>query len=99
MTDPGYIDSIYPGVECFSRTRIASWHTARPSKTHPRTQSPEGRRMSRRSTLPGSLNGTTGSGSRRARIVYELTDDGLAFFKETATPEVPAFSLHDALSV
>jgi DNA-binding PadR family transcriptional regulator len=52
---------------------------------------------------PGSLTGATGTGSRRARIVYELTTDGLAQFQSLLSQSGPAaweddtFNVHFAL--
>jgi DNA-binding PadR family transcriptional regulator len=39
---------------------------------------------------PQSLTGATGSGSRRARIVYELTTDGLTQFQSLLSQSGPA---------
>jgi DNA-binding PadR family transcriptional regulator len=47
---------------------------------------------------PGSLNGA-GSGSRRARIVYELTDDGLAEFQSMLSQSGPAAWEDDTFNV
>ena len=50
-------------------------------------------------SLPGSLNGGTGSGSRRGRIVYELTDDGLAQFQSMLSQSGPAAWEDDTFNV
>jgi DNA-binding PadR family transcriptional regulator len=48
---------------------------------------------------PGSLSGTTGSGSRRGRIVYELTDGGLAQFQSMLSQSGPAAWEDDTFNV
>jgi DNA-binding PadR family transcriptional regulator len=48
---------------------------------------------------PGSLSGTAGSGSRRGRIVYALTDDGLAQFKLMLSQSGPAAWEDDTFNV
>jgi len=50
-------------------------------------------------SLPGSLNGAAGPGSRRARIVYELTDDGLAQFQSMLSQSGPAAWEDDTFNV
>ena len=50
-------------------------------------------------TLPRSLNAATGSGSRRARIVYELTDEGLAQFQSMLSQSGPAAWEDDTFNV
>src|SRR5664279_5177219 len=50
-------------------------------------------------SLPGSLNGVAGSGSRRGRIVYELTDDGLAQFRSMLSQSGPAAWEDDTFNV
>jgi DNA-binding PadR family transcriptional regulator len=50
-------------------------------------------------SLPGTLNGAAGSGSRRARIVYELTDDGLAQFQSMLSQSGPAAWEDDTFNV
>jgi len=48
---------------------------------------------------PGSLNGANGSGSRRGRIVYELTPDGLAQFQSMLSQSGPAAWEDDTFNV
>jgi len=48
---------------------------------------------------PESRNGTTGSGSRRARIVYELTTEGLAQFQSMLSQSGPAAWEDDTFNV
>jgi len=48
---------------------------------------------------PDSLAVTTGSGSRRARIVYELTTDGLAHFQSLLSQSGPAAWEDDTFNV
>jgi DNA-binding PadR family transcriptional regulator len=48
--------------------------------------------------LPGSP-GTSGSGSRRARIVYELTDEGLSQFQSMLSQSGPAAWEDDTFNV
>ena len=50
-------------------------------------------------SLPRSLNGVAGSGSRRGRIVYELTDDGLAQFQSMLSQSGPAAWEDDTFNV
>lgn len=50
-------------------------------------------------TLSGSLNSGTGSASRRGRIVYELTDDGLAQFQSMLSQSGPAAWEDDTFNV
>jgi DNA-binding PadR family transcriptional regulator len=50
-------------------------------------------------STPGSLNGVPGSGSRRARIVYKLTDDGLAQFQSMLSQSGPAAWEDDTFNV
>ena len=50
-------------------------------------------------TLPRSLNAATGSGSRRARIVYELTDEGLVQFQSMLSQSGPAAWEDDTFNV
>jgi DNA-binding PadR family transcriptional regulator len=50
-------------------------------------------------SLPGTLTGTTGSGSRRARIVYQLTADGLAQFRSLLSQSGPAAWEDDTFNV
>jgi DNA-binding PadR family transcriptional regulator len=50
-------------------------------------------------SLPGSLSGGAGPGSRRARIVYELTDDGLAQFQSMLSQSGPAAWEDDTFNV
>lgn len=50
-------------------------------------------------TLPRSLNAAAGSGSRRARIVYELTDEGLAQFQSMLSQSGPAAWEDDTFNV
>ena len=50
-------------------------------------------------TLPGSHGVPTGAGSRRARIVYELTDDGLAEFQSMLSQSGPAVWEDDTFNV
>jgi DNA-binding PadR family transcriptional regulator len=50
-------------------------------------------------TAPGPLNGPAGSGSRRGRIVYELTDDGLAQFQLMLSQSGPAAWEDDTFNV
>jgi DNA-binding PadR family transcriptional regulator len=50
-------------------------------------------------TSPGPLNGPAGSGSRRGRIVYELTDDGLAQFQLMLSQSGPAAWEDDTFNV
>ena len=49
--------------------------------------------------LPGSGTTTTGSGSRRARIVYELTDEGLSQFQSMLSQSGPAAWEDDTFNV
>jgi len=49
--------------------------------------------------MPGPLNGAAGPGSRRARIVYELTDDGLAQFQSMLSQSGPAAWEDDTFNV
>src|SRR5665647_1475735 len=54
-------------------------------------------------SLPGALTGATGSGSRRARIVYEFTAEGKEHFESLLSQSGPAaweddtFNVHFAL--
>src|SRR5450759_415166 len=48
---------------------------------------------------PGSLSGASGSGSRRGRIVYELTSDGLAQFQSMLSQSGPAAWEDDTFNV
>jgi DNA-binding PadR family transcriptional regulator len=54
-------------------------------------------------SLPGALTGATGSGSRRARIVYEFTAEGKEHFESLLAQSGPAaweddtFNVHFAL--
>ena len=50
-------------------------------------------------SMPGPLNGAAGPGSRRARIVYELTDDGLAQFQSMLSQSGPAAWEDDTFNV
>jgi DNA-binding PadR family transcriptional regulator len=50
-------------------------------------------------SLPGSFAGATGSGSRRGRIVYELTADGLAQFQSMLSQCGPAAWEDDTFNV
>ena len=50
-------------------------------------------------TLPGALTDATGSGSRRARIVYELTADGKAQFQSMLSQTGPAAWEDDTFNV
>ncbi len=50
-------------------------------------------------SLPGSPNGASGSGSRRGRIVYELTTDGLAQFQSMLSQSGPAAWEDDTFNV
>jgi DNA-binding PadR family transcriptional regulator len=50
-------------------------------------------------SLTGSMSGATGSGSRRARIVYELTSDGLAQFQSMLSQSGPAAWEDDTFNV
>ncbi|MEP7193959.1 MAG: helix-turn-helix transcriptional regulator [Actinomycetota bacterium] len=50
-------------------------------------------------SLPVSLSSTSGSGSRRGRIVYELTDDGLAQFQSMLSQSGPAAWEDDTFNV
>ena len=50
-------------------------------------------------SLPGSFAGPTGSGSRRGRIVYELTADGLAQFQAMLSQCGPAAWEDDTFNV
>jgi DNA-binding PadR family transcriptional regulator len=47
----------------------------------------------------GSLNGASGQGSRRAKIVYELTGDGLAQFQSMLSQSGPAAWEDDTFNV
>jgi DNA-binding PadR family transcriptional regulator len=49
--------------------------------------------------LPGSGTTATGSGSRRARIVYELTDEGLSQFQSMLSQSGPAAWEDDTFNV
>jgi DNA-binding PadR family transcriptional regulator len=49
--------------------------------------------------LPGSPGAAAGSGSRRARIVYELTDEGLAQFQSMLSQSGPAAWEDDTFNV
>lgn len=49
--------------------------------------------------LPGSGASATGSGSRRARIVYELTDEGLSQFQSMLSQSGPAAWEDDTFNV
>jgi DNA-binding PadR family transcriptional regulator len=49
--------------------------------------------------LPGSAGTTSGSGSRRARIVYELTDEGLNQFQSMLSQSGPAAWEDDTFNV
>jgi DNA-binding PadR family transcriptional regulator len=49
--------------------------------------------------LPGSAGTTPGSGSRRARIVYELTDEGLNQFQSMLSQSGPAAWEDDTFNV
>ena len=49
--------------------------------------------------LPGSPGGASGSGSRRGRIVYQLTDDGLAQFQSMLSQSGPAAWEDDTFNV
>ena len=49
--------------------------------------------------LPGALSGAAGPVSRRARIVYELTDDGLAQFQSMLSQSGPAAWEDDTFNV
>ena len=49
--------------------------------------------------LPGSSGGAAGTGSRRARIVYELTGDGLAEFQSMLSQSGPAAWEDDTFNV
>ena len=49
--------------------------------------------------LPGNLNGASGSGSRRGRIVYALTPDGLAQFQSMLSQSGPAAWEDDTFNV
>jgi DNA-binding PadR family transcriptional regulator len=48
---------------------------------------------------PGSLSGAAGSGSRRGRIVYELTDTGLTQFQSMLSQSGPAAWEDDTFNV
>jgi DNA-binding PadR family transcriptional regulator len=48
---------------------------------------------------PGSLSGATASGSRRGRIVYELTDTGLTQFQSMLSQSGPAAWEDDTFNV
>lgn len=50
-------------------------------------------------SLAGSLNGATGPGSRRGRIVYALTSDGLAQFQSMLSQSGPAAWEDDTFNV
>jgi DNA-binding PadR family transcriptional regulator len=50
-------------------------------------------------SLPGSLSGTSAAGSRRGRIVYELTSDGLAQFQSMLSQSGPAAWEDDTFNV
>jgi len=50
-------------------------------------------------SLPGSFAGATGSGSRRGRIVYELTADGLGQFQSMLSQCGPAAWEDDTFNV
>src|SRR5450631_3677861 len=50
-------------------------------------------------TLPGPLGNAPGSSSRRGRIVYELTDDGLAQFESMLSQSGPAAWEDDTFNV
>jgi len=50
-------------------------------------------------SLPGSPGSAPGSGSRRGRIVYELTDDGLAQFQSMLSQSGPAAWEDDTFNV
>lgn len=50
-------------------------------------------------SLPGSLSGTSAAGSRRGRIVYELTSDGLAQFQSMLSQSGPAVWEDDTFNV
>lgn len=50
-------------------------------------------------SLTGSLNASSGQGSRRARIVYELTGDGLAQFQSMLSQSGPAAWEDDTFNV
>ena len=49
--------------------------------------------------LPGALGGATGSGSRRARIVYEFTDKGKEHFQSLLAQSGPAAWEDDTFNV
>ena len=49
--------------------------------------------------LPATLKGPAGSGSRRGRIVYQLTDDGLAQFQLMLSQSGPAAWEDDTFNV
>ena len=50
-------------------------------------------------SLPGAITGATGSGSRRARIVYELTADGKEHFQSLLSQSGPAAWEDDTFNV
>jgi DNA-binding PadR family transcriptional regulator len=50
-------------------------------------------------SVPGSATSAGGSGSRRGRIVYELTDDGLAQFQSMLSQSGPAAWEDDTFNV
>lgn len=51
------------------------------------------------SSVPRALNGATGTGSRRGRIVYELTPDGLTEFQSLLSQSGPAAWEDDTFNV